>query len=321
MTNRTDKWKTDLLICPKNGGQLTGVWPLMKNRDGIPLEIDDYGIVKTDVSGGEDLQFHLRMDRGAVLRKLQYKHLHLCYWETSYYKETLVAFLEGVDPRGKTAMDVGCGDGRFTEQLIRLGYERVVATDIDIRPLQGLAMYSEAKGFRDKLLLIQCSADCIPVKQESVDVALSIGVLYYLNERFEDGLRCIVGLLRPSGILIDSEPDFEGALLKAMIFEDLTDYVEVFQGHTFTEACKGEKSRFRVFTADELQGHYRAAGLDVLDRHGLSLFPSILRIAMVRGKFTESEIADIEIDIRKTFDYFDQKGSVYKHIIWKTKKK
>jgi len=320
-TKESNDWKTELLALPGDGGTVTGMWPLLKSQDGIPLKIDDLGVVTMEVGMGNGLQFHLLMDQGVVLRELQYKHLHLAYWETPYYKETIASFLKGIAPKGLTVMDVGCGDGRFTEQLIDLGFDRIVATDIDVRPLRELAKHAEIHGFRDKLLLIQCSADSIPIKQNSIDVALSIGVLYYLIDRFEAGLQHVANLVTPGGIVIDSEPDLEGALLKALLFEDLSDYIRVFQEHTFNETCKGDKTRFRLFSPDELHSHYRAAGFDVLDRHGLSIFPSIFRIAMVRGEISEDRLAEKEKEIKEIFDYLNRTGGIYKHIIWKLQKR
>lgn len=320
MVNNESDWKTDLLVHPQDGCELTGKWPLLKSLNGIPLGIDDLGVVTTEVSMNAGLQFHLLMDHGVALRELQRQHLHLAYWETPYYKEAIAAFLKDINPRQKTAIDVGCGDGRFTEQLVDLGFDRIIATDIDVRPLRMLAKYAEGCGFRDKLLLIQCSADAFPLKQNAVDVALCIGVLYYLNDRFETGLQRVASLVRPGGLFIDSEPDLEGALLKAILFENLGDYVCAFREHTFTETCKGEKTRFRLFSQDEVRAHYRGAGLEVLDLHGLSLFPSILRIAMVRGQISKDQVAENEANIRKSFDYLNRTGGVYKHIIWKCKK-
>ncbi len=109
--------------------------------------------------------------------------------------------------------------------------------------------------------------------------------------------------------------------MKAILFEDLDNYVRSFRDHTFTETCQGEKARFRLFARDEIQAHYRQAGLEVLDHHGLSLFPSILRIAMVRNQVSKDQIAENEEDVEQSFDYLNRAGRVYKHIIWKCLKR
>ena len=283
--------------------------------------MDDLGVVRTKSSFDFSLEFHSRMEKGAALRALQHQHLHLCYWDTVYYKRAITKFLKGVNPEGKIAADIGCGDGRFTELLIKLGFDKVVAIDADLRPLHSLARYAEEKGFRDKLLLIQGSIEHVLLKEEKVDIALTIGVLYYLNERFEVGLENVTRIVKPRGILIDAEPDIEGALLKDLLFGSLSEYLQVLSERTFIETVKGEKFRFRVFSRDELVAIYKKAGLQVIDRHCISFFPYILRIGMVRGQFQMNQVASLEAEIRQTFEFLDKNGHFSKHIIWKTKKK
>ncbi|MFC1542959.1 class I SAM-dependent methyltransferase [Candidatus Neomarinimicrobiota bacterium] len=320
MTKRED-WRNSVLFCPINRDQKKCGQSLSANNKYHSLVIDDVGVFRADIPPNKDVVFHSRMEKGAALRELQYQHLHLCYWETDYYKQVLKRFLKDIDPKGRVAADIGCGDGRFTELLLEIGFDKVVAVDVDVRPLHELARYAEEKGFREKLLLIQGSADQRLLKDESIDVALTIGVLYYLNERFENGLQCVTRYLKPGGILIDSEPDIEGAMLKALFFESLSEYIKIYDEHTFTESHMGEKFRFRLFSRDEIAAYYEKADLQTVDQHPLSIFPSILRISMVRERFSVEEVAALESEIRKTFDYVNRNGRIAKHIIWKTEKK
>lgn len=323
MSTRQEKkdWRNSVLFCPIYRDEKKRAQSLSTSKRHHGFEIDDDGIVRTAISLKDDVVFHSRMEKGAALRELQYQHLHLCYWETVYYKKIIKKFLKDIDPKGKVAADIGCGDGRFTELLLELGFDKVVAVDVDIKPLRSLACYAEEKGFREKLLLLNGSTDQRLLKDESIDVALTIGVLYYLNERFENSLQCVTRYLKLGGTLIDSEPDIEGAMLKALFFESLSEYIKIFKEHTFTEAYKGEKFRFRLFSRDEITAYYEKAGLQTVDHHPLSIFPSIIRISMVRDQFSVSEVEAMESEIRKTFDYFDLNGCVAKHIIWKTERK
>jgi SAM-dependent methyltransferase len=282
---------------------------------------DDLGIVRTKGSFGPSLEFHSRMEKGAALRELQHQYLHLCYWDTIYYKRAIAEFLKEVNPEEKIAADIGCGDGRFTELLIKLGFDKVVAIDADLRPLYSLARHAEEKGFRDKLLLIQGNIEHVLLKEEKIDVALTIGVLYYLNERFEDALENVTRIVKPGGILIGAEPDIEGAMLKDLLFGSISEYLQVLSERTFIETVNGEKFRFRVFSHDELVAIYEKAGLQIIDHHCISLFPYILRIGMVRGQFQMNQVAAVEAEIRRSFEFLDQNGHFAKHIIWKTQKK
>ena len=115
MTDRTGRGEFHWRKCSKGERPLADTWPLREDQEGVPFEVDDWGIVNAKVSASAALQFHLHMEQGRPYREFQYQQGHLCYWETTYYKEAITTFLEGVDPRGKTALDAGCGDGRFTD--------------------------------------------------------------------------------------------------------------------------------------------------------------------------------------------------------------
>ena len=77
---------------------------------------------------------------------------------------------------GKVFLDLGCGDGRFTEYLINKGVEQVVCVDSDYKTLYELMLYSEKNGFRNKIKLINCGAENVPLDKNSVDVILALGV-------------------------------------------------------------------------------------------------------------------------------------------------
>lgn len=99
---------------------------------------DEYGIVKGQVPLSLALEFHQKMPKGAVLRELQNKPLHLSHWEIPYYKTVITSYMQSIDPQLSIVADIGCGDGRFTEMLLEQGFNKIVASDIDIRPLTPL---------------------------------------------------------------------------------------------------------------------------------------------------------------------------------------
>ena len=64
--------------------------------------------------------------KGAALRELKEQHLHLSYWETPYYASAIKKFVKSVvEVPGIVALDVGCGDGRFTELLLEWVAEKL----------------------------------------------------------------------------------------------------------------------------------------------------------------------------------------------------
>ncbi len=262
--------------------------------------------------------FHEKMPRGAALRELSKKALHLSYWETPYYEKAITGFLEDIgDPSQCTAMDIGCGDGRFTELLLKLGFARVIATDAHLVPLQSLQQFANSSGQTERLLLIQCGADQLPLASASVDAALAIGVFYYLNEKYENCLKEVHRVLRTGGTLVNSEPDLEGAVYKSLFFEEVEDALENLEAGRFKEEKGHTDFKFRLFEQEDMRQMLARNGFQTIDQHGLSLLPSVLRIKMVRGGIPEDVINRRETEIRRLFDYFDEKGRLYKHIIWK----
>lgn len=266
-------------------------------------------------------RFHEEMPSGAILRELEKKEFHLSYWESRYYRDAVREFAQDSVSENAIAIDVGCGDGRLTFELLRMGFDRVIATDIDIRPLMALRKELERTGELDKVLLLQCDVTRIPVQTESCDVAICIGVLYYLNERYEDGLREIHRVLRRGGILVNSEPDLEGALYKSIFFEELSDVLENYFDRRFKEQKGDTDYKFKLFSRDEMRKQLASVGLSVSDSHGLSLFSSILRIKTVRGAVSEERLKEEEPRLREVLNYLDEKGQLHKHVIWKSIKK
>lgn len=77
--------------------------------------------------------------------------------------------LDSFDLKNKNCIDIGCGGGRYTRYLKEKG-SNVLAVD----------KYSEmiADVNSQKINFINCSMDKIPVKDNSYDLVLSIGVLH-----------------------------------------------------------------------------------------------------------------------------------------------
>lgn len=315
-------WETKVLICPYCASEnLQGKIPkIMCNNCGCSLNFDKNNILKTDIAQNLGVEFHERMESGTTLRELQSRFLHLAYWETPYYNGAIKDWIVNLIKDEWIALDVGCGDGRFTDLLVELGVKKIVASDCNLHSLESLAEHAIAKNYREKLLIIQSDVTNIPIRKSGIDLVLSVGVLYYLNQEFEKGLSSMVSLLKKGGYFIDSEPDLEGCSLKALLFEGINDFILTLKEKVFTEINNGIPFKFRTFDRNEIKRHYQKSRLKVLDYHGLSIFPSLLSIGKIKQMFNENDIELKESDLRQVFNFFDENGRIFKHIMWLCRK-
>jgi SAM-dependent methyltransferase len=106
------------------------------------------------------------------------------------------------DVRGKIVLDAGIGAGRFTDVLSRWGAE-IVGVDLSY------AVEASHANFRDRpnVLVAQADIGKLPLKDESVDIIISIGVLHHTpsTERYFKAL--VPKLKRGGRIAIWVYPD------------------------------------------------------------------------------------------------------------------
>ena len=130
------------------------------------MEIDNNGILIGKKSTTIGAEFNKTRGKSALLRSLVNDPLHQINWETPYYNKFIEECLNGEELSGKVCLDLGCGDGRFTEYLINMGVKKVICVDADYEPLHKLSIHSEKKGYRDKIELIYSGVENIPIKNE-----------------------------------------------------------------------------------------------------------------------------------------------------------
>lgn len=297
----------------------------IKLKDHLPGDFlqqkkDDHGIVLCKVDNTESFIFHQKHTKGAHLRKLTEVKFHQIQWETPYYNKVLEEFLQGIDLKGKRILDFGCGDGRFTQFLIDKGADTLFCVDFDYATLHSLSGYVKEKGLEEKVCIIHSDFDNLPFADGQFDLVLSIGVIYYLNERYEEVVKTFHQLMNPKALFITSDPELEGFFLRTLLFDSLSDAVEVFEKRRFKETKDKTGFSFRVFDKEEWKKIFGSAGFEILDYKGISLFHNLLRVLQLRGIISENEIADKEKSIWKIFDYLHEHGELHKHLLWKLRK-
>jgi len=194
------------------------------------------------------------------------------YYETPIYIDFIKKNICNKCERD-VVIDVGCGDGRFTELLLNEGFNKIIAVDISIENLIRLREYYNNTY---KILLINSDVLLVPLKSEIADVIIAIEVLYYLGDRYRDGLQVISKLLKPDGIAIISEPLVEGAALYQLVRNDLSEFCKTIKEKVKKEinVC-GEVIYTRVFELEEIEKIFRENGFEILNKRGIPALPSL----------------------------------------------
>jgi 2-polyprenyl-3-methyl-5-hydroxy-6-metoxy-1,4-benzoquinol methylase len=119
------------------------------------------------------------------------------------------AVLDSADFRGKSVLDVGCGDGTYTLDLFAAAQpSRIHAID---RAEQAIELGRRRAG--DKPITFEaCSAESLPFPDGSFDIALLRGVLHHLD-RPTAALR---EAMRVARLLVVTEPNGYNPVLKAL---------------------------------------------------------------------------------------------------------
>ncbi len=99
------------------------------------------------------------------------------------------------DWAGKTVLDAGCGMGRYTRIAHDLG-AHVIAMDLS----HALIRLQEAAFNSDRMHLIQGNLLSIPLKEESLDTAYSIGVIHHTPSA-KEAARQLAKTVKPGGHL------------------------------------------------------------------------------------------------------------------------
>lgn len=98
-------------------------------------------------------------------------------------------------------LDIGCGSGaacRAAAKIITNG----TITGID--PTAAMVRIAKEKTFQENIKFLECSAENIPLENESITVCTAINSLHHWND-FKKGLEEVMRVLLPNGRLIISD--------------------------------------------------------------------------------------------------------------------
>ena len=106
-------------------------------------------------------------------------------------------------PKSLRILDVGCGPGLQTVELLRSGAGKVVALDFLPEMIERVNAEAESVGVSDRLETVVQDMKEMTFPASSFDVIWSEGAIYILG--FEAGLRKFRELVRPGGYVAVSE--------------------------------------------------------------------------------------------------------------------
>ncbi len=184
----------------------------------------------------------------------------------AYMRRVEDACIRLTEPRGRV-LDIGCGTGRQTLLLARLGCE-VLALDISFSMLLAARENAARAGLADRVAFVQALADALPIRPSAFDRAYSIFGAYNHAPRYLRGFRQVWRALRPGGRFlltvlnkhqltwwVETIMKKRGRQLKQRLKSDLC-YLAVRYGR------RKKRVWTRLFTARKLRRALRRAGFE-----------------------------------------------------------
>lgn len=112
-------------------------------------------------------------------------------------------------------LDIGCGRGNCTRELVRLTDGKIIGIDIDQDALNHFQKKIDSQGLSDRIEIKNCSIINNSLLKESFDIVWAEGVLHIVG--FKRSLKEIYQLLKPKGFLVvhDEDKNIDSKLKKA----------------------------------------------------------------------------------------------------------
>ena len=106
-------------------------------------------------------------------------------------------------PKAPRILDIGCGPGMQTVELLNISSGTVVALDLIPEMLDQVSARAEGEGVGDRLETMEQDMTKMIFPEASFDVVWSEGAIYLLG--FENGLKTIKNFVKPGGYVAVSE--------------------------------------------------------------------------------------------------------------------
>jgi SAM-dependent methyltransferase len=308
-------WAARLLACPDCHAALAPVGDVFRCtrcgdigrlQDGIAsfaIRADDASVAWYQSVDGT--HFHERMQIPYTMSSL----------ETPVYHSYLRA--QRPPDLASAIVDLGAGDGRNTEPWLTWGYQRVIAVDAIAASLARLRdrLRAAHPEWLSRVALVQSDLRHVPLATGSVDLALAIEALCYLNEDYSTGLAECRRLLHPAGLLLTSERAWEGALLTHLLYGGVAALCQLSSSRDVWDGPSGHLVRTRAFTEEELLAEFQDAGFQVLEVKSVPVLSMVLGYLRGQGRLAADDQAHLP-KVRECLQTLAERGTLRRtHVI------
>jgi len=176
-----------------------------------------------------------------------------------YYFSPYFTRLAELKPKGKCALDIGCGGGVFTFELCHYPFSEIYALDISEKMLSVVEHERKRRGITN-VKTIKSDVEKLPFEDNSFDFIISVGVMECLKEQ-KKALAEMYRVLKPGGTLYIRWINRNGIWgTTELVLKAIHITSSPFSYHDY-------------FTVDEVLAKLRASGFEVMHIEGTVLFP------------------------------------------------
>jgi SAM-dependent methyltransferase len=195
----------------------------------------------------------------------------------------------GIDP-SEPVLDLGCADGTLAHDLLELGFEKLVSTDILHSSVATLDRSLEPDQ-RDSVLLVVDDMLRLPLRSSTFGTVIAWGILSVSGD-LNRALELAWSWVSPGGYLLHAEPTLEQALVYPLVRGDLDEFRRV----------QGERSRAGMwdrrddrYPVDAVRAHRARLtalpGAEIAHEGGIGMLPSLV----LGGLAQESQLPEPEL--------------------------
>jgi 2-polyprenyl-6-hydroxyphenyl methylase/3-demethylubiquinone-9 3-methyltransferase len=206
-------------------------------------------------------------------------------WRSPYFKAVIAE--NGIDPRNKRVLDVGCGGGLLAEEIASMGFS-VTGIDQSEKSIEAARAHSRQSGLAIDYL--SGSAETLPFENGSFSVVTCCDVLEHIR-RWELVLCEIARVLQPGGIVFYDT--INRTALSKLIF------IKITQEWRLTRIAPRDLHAWEMFIKPhELLQSLKKQGFDNKDLVGGRLYGNPIEALRNVRRFKKGEITAAELGRR-----------------------